>query len=334
MNKHILLRPPWATGVSCRVAHQPDPASGGRTCSLHPLSAHSYSSSVRSSPRPPSRPFSPSPRDILSFRHRYVTELIQSAAPSIADTATAGYHRFFSNAAWSIDDLYESLARDAIRTFFPEGIIELGVDDTLCRRRGLTIFGTGMHHDPLNSSRKLPSRQLGTHDWVILSLLISKPPWSPTKVWPYRWGCDCTQPSGTDQGQGETEPGQGHRQGQGQESQERLRPQPSHPPRAGCGVDPIVCAQFPGRKIVMRQGRWRQECTQHLAENVDLISRVASNAALYEPAPPPRPKQKGAPRKKGSRLPSMPNWVADGTKPWRCWNSTSTVCTRSCKSRR
>src|SRR5215216_904528 len=31
---------------------------------------------------------------------------------------------------------------------------------------------------------------------------------------------------------------------------------------------------------------------------------------------PPRPKQKGAPRKKGSRLPSMAEWAADETKPW------------------
>lgn len=60
--------------------------------------------------------------------------------------------------------------------------MELGIDDTLCRRRGLTIFGTGMHHDPLNSSRSRPYVSW-EHDWVILSLLVANPPWSPTKVW-------------------------------------------------------------------------------------------------------------------------------------------------------
>src|SRR5205814_693929 len=30
------------------------------------------------------------------------------------------------------------------------------VDDTLCRKRGLTVYGTGMHHDPLISSRAKP----------------------------------------------------------------------------------------------------------------------------------------------------------------------------------
>jgi len=33
-------------------------------------------------------------------------------------------------------------------------LIELGIDDSLCHKRGLTIFGTGMHHDPLLSSRQ------------------------------------------------------------------------------------------------------------------------------------------------------------------------------------
>ena len=56
------------------------------------------------------------------------------------------------------------------------------VDDTLSRKRGLKIFGTGMHHDPLISSRARPHVSWG-HDWVILSLLIPAPPWSPTKVW-------------------------------------------------------------------------------------------------------------------------------------------------------
>ena len=117
----------------------------------------------------------------LSFRHRYVTELIQSAG-AVHRGHHSRYHRFFSNAAWSIDDLYEVLARRAVATFYPEGLITTGVDDTLARKRGLTIFGTGMHHDPLISSRARPHVSWG-HDWVIFSLLIPAPPWSPTKVW-------------------------------------------------------------------------------------------------------------------------------------------------------
>src|SRR5208337_2200720 len=61
-------------------------------------------------------------------------------------------------------------------------MLVLGFDDSLCHKRGLTIYGTGMRHDPLISSRKRVQVSWG-HDWVILSLLIPNPPWSPTKVW-------------------------------------------------------------------------------------------------------------------------------------------------------
>src|SRR4051812_49676706 len=74
----------------------------------------------------------------LSPRHRYITEMIQ-AAHAVHRGHHSRYHRFFSNAVWSIDDLYDALARRAVEQFPPEGTILLGVDDSLCRKRGLTI---------------------------------------------------------------------------------------------------------------------------------------------------------------------------------------------------
>ena len=52
----------------------------------------------------------------LSPRHRYVTELIQSSG-AIHRGHHSRYHRFFSNAAWSLDDLYADLARHAVEVF-------------------------------------------------------------------------------------------------------------------------------------------------------------------------------------------------------------------------
>jgi hypothetical protein len=246
----------------------------------------------------------------LSFRHRYVTELIQSAG-AVHRGHHSRYHRFFSAAAWSIDDLFEALARDAIRTFFPEGTIELGVDDTLCRRRGLTIFGTGMHHDPLISSRKRPHVSWG-HDWVILSLLISHPPWSATKVWALPVGMRLYR---NRQGLTKGKAGQAKAK-----KGKRRAADPGHRTRPELAVELIrqFAARLPGRRVVVSgdSAYGGRSVLRHLPEDVDLISRVAPNAALYEPAPPPRPKQKGAPRKKGDRLPSMAEWAADETSPW------------------
>lgn len=53
-----------------------------------------------------------------------------------------------------------------------------------------------------------------------------------------------------------------------------------------------------------------------LPSNVGLISHVHPKGALYEPAPPRQPDQKGRGRKKGKRLPSMAEWAAAAT-PWR-----------------
>ena len=116
----------------------------------------------------------------LSFRHRYVTELILSS-DSTRKGHHSRYHRFFSQASWDLDFLWRILARVLLNTFAPTGLVELAGDDTLCRKRGLTIYGTGMHHDPLISSRALKLVSWG-HDWVVLCLVV-RCFWAPSKVW-------------------------------------------------------------------------------------------------------------------------------------------------------
>ena len=249
----------------------------------------------------------------LSPRHRYVTEMIQSGGATRRGHHSR-YHRFFSNAAWSIDDLYEAVARRAIATFYPEGIIPLGVDDTLCRKRGLTIFGTGMHHDPLISSRKRAWVSWG-HDWVILSLIVPMPGWSPTKVWALPVGMRLYKNR-----QGLTKGKDAKRPTTQGKKAEKQPPDPNHRTRPELAIALIraFAEQFPGREMVVSgdSAYGGKSVLQHLPQGVDLISRVASNAALYEPAPPRLPKQKGARRKKGTRLPGMAAWSADSTQPW------------------
>ena len=83
---------------------------------------------------------------ILSVRHRYVTDLIVSS-DSVGNGHFSDYHRFFSQAAWKIDDLWRLLAELIVdRLIGKDAVIVLAGDDTLCRKRGLGIFGTGMHH--------------------------------------------------------------------------------------------------------------------------------------------------------------------------------------------
>ncbi len=98
---------------------------------------------------------------LLSHRRRFITELIQSS-----DSTHTGhhsrYHRFFSHAAWSLDAIGCTLARFLVTLFAPTGLVELAVDDTLCRKRGLNVYGAGMHYDPLLSSKGLKVCSLGS----------------------------------------------------------------------------------------------------------------------------------------------------------------------------
>ena len=52
-------------------------------------------------------------------------------------------------------------------------VVMLGLDDTLARKRGLRRFGTGMHHDPLSSTRSLAFVRWG-HSWVVLGVTAGR----------------------------------------------------------------------------------------------------------------------------------------------------------------
>jgi hypothetical protein len=80
-----------------------------------------------------------------------------------------------------LDNLSKVLFLLLVRILAPGGVIELSPDDTLARKRGLTVYGTGMHHDPLISSRGKALVSWG-HDWVVVCLVIRQPWWAASKV--------------------------------------------------------------------------------------------------------------------------------------------------------
>jgi DDE superfamily endonuclease len=239
----------------------------------------------------------------LSHRHRFVTELIQSSGSTLRGHHSR-YHRFFSQARWNLDWLWWILARLLIHTFVPTGLIEVAGDDTLCRKRGLTIYGTGMHHDPLISSRAFKVVSWG-HDWVVLCLVV-RGFWAPSKVWCLPLLCRLYR----------------NRQGltKGRRGQ-RPAPDPNHRTRPQLFREmlTLLAGWFPQRQFIVSgdSAYGGHSVLRHLPANVDLISHVHPKGALYAPPPPRQPGQKGAGRKKGARLPTMAAWAADGTQPWQ-----------------
>jgi hypothetical protein len=56
---------------------------------------------------------------------------------------------------------------------------------------------------------------------------------------------------------------------------------------------------------------------RHLPANVDLVSHVHPQGALYAPASPKKPGQRGPQPKKGPRLPDKDGWASDFSQPWQ-----------------
>jgi len=102
---------------------------------------------------------------MLSVRHRYVTDLIISSN-SVGNGHFSDCHRFFSQAVWNIDHLWRLLAALIINSLVgADAEIILVGDDTLCRKRGLGIFGTGMHHDSMSSSKSKKAKSKKVCHW-------------------------------------------------------------------------------------------------------------------------------------------------------------------------
>ena len=251
----------------------------------------------------------------LTSRHRFITECIFTAG-QVGIGHWSCYHRFFSHYSWSLDGLCKVLARLLVRRFCADGPILLAADDTLCRKRGLSLFGVGMHHDPLMSSKALKVFSWG-HDWVVLALLIRLPWWAPTKVFAlpiafrlYRNRQGLTKGNKAKKNKAKVCTAK---------RRKWRRPTSDHRTRPELLVEllQLVAQWFPDRRLLVcaDSAYGGRSVLGHLPANVDLISQVHPQGVLYAPALPAQ-SGRGRPRKKGERLADLEGWAADRNSAW------------------
>jgi hypothetical protein len=249
---------------------------------------------------------------VLSQRHRFITEVIFSSG-NVGNGHWSRFHRFFSHAAWDIDTFSLFLARLVMTILAPGSTVYWAVDDTLCRKRGLILYGAGMHYDPLISSRSKALVSWG-HDWVVLCLIVVRPFWAPTKVFALPIAARLYI---NRQGLTKGKKGKGK---SAMDTAKKAKADPNHRTRPELALEltRLVARWFPDDEILMLgdSAYGGRSVLSHLPTNVHLISRVHPGGALYKPAPPKAPKTPGAPRKKGDRLPGMAEWAADSEQPW------------------
>jgi len=221
------------------------------------------------------------------------------------------FHRFFSRASWTLDALGHVAFTLAVK-WLPadQPLVVLG-DDTLARKSGKSIALASMHHDPLLSSARKPFASFG-HVWVVLAL------WVPL---PFGSGRGFALPVLFRLYLSAKRGGERHRNGQ---RQTRVGPR-LRAARKAHAQHPQVTKLELLRGMVSLVAQWAGERTIYLVvdsayagrtvleerpANVYVISRLRLDAALYAPPPARRPGQKGRPRRRGERLPTLSQQIA------------------------
>ena len=211
---------------------------------------------------------------------RTVTRMILAAGDA-AEKHYSSYHRLFSAARWSLDAL--GLAVFALIEPYLGSVVMLGLDDTLCRKRGVKMFGTGMHHDPLLSSRGKVIVNWG-HSWVVLGVIVELP---------FRRGHYYCLPIL-------------FRLYLNKKSALKHRRTYRTRPELAVELLELWCKCRENRRfhVVADSAYGGQSVLCCLPKTCDLTSRLVKNARLYD-APPQRKKgTQGRPRKRGHLLPA------------------------------
>jgi len=224
------------------------------------------------------------------------------------------FHRFFARARWSLDAVGYVVFQQALRWLPPEQPLYLLGDDTLARKQGKCVSLAAMHHDPLLSTARKPFFSFG-HVWVVLALWVPLPMGQgrgfalPLLVRLYtgaKRGGRADAPSRPTTGQRRQVADAAHATRDRRTKLELLREMvgvvAGWAPERPCYL--AVDSAYAGRMLLEQR-----------PPNVQVVSRLRPDAALWAPAPKRRPGQKGRPRRRGARLPT-PQQVAARCQHW------------------
>jgi hypothetical protein len=206
------------------------------------------------------------------------------AAKRHHDTAYAVFH----SAAWEWDDLGIILATLILTHLVPGGIVWIAVDDTLCHKRGAKVAFGGIFLDAVLSSKRHKTFRFGLN-WVVLGIAVPIPMRADRYFClPVLWRLS------------------------------RKKGQPGYKPRPRSAGElaRTLAEANPDRTfwLVGDSAYVNAALLQGRPANLQVIGPLHWKAALFERPEPRQPKQKGATRKKGERLPTPKAMIEDTTR--------------------
>jgi DDE superfamily endonuclease len=206
------------------------------------------------------------------------------------------YHRVLHRAVWS--PLYASqlLLRLFVAVFVPRGVVLFGLDDTIERRRGDHMTAKGISRDPVRCSHAHMVKASGLR-W--LGCMVLTPISWANRVWAFPF-LTVLCPSERCYAQ------------HGRRHHTLLE-------RAWQSLQ-LVRRWVPGREVVFVADssfaalEWLALVAR--LPGVSVLTRLRLDAALYDPPPLRAPGQRGRPRLKGKRRPTLEAVWADEQTPW------------------
>ena len=214
---------------------------------------------------------------VLCLRGRTLTEVWQltGLGPKMHFDAI---YSLFASAKWDWDELGVLLCLLLLTHLAPFGLVSIAVDDTLCHKRGKTIAFGGIFLDPVLSTRSRKILRFGLN-YVVVALVVHLP-FRPDRYFalPVLWRVF------------------------------RKKGQEGHYKRTVLAAQLVrhLALAIPCRSfcLVADCAYINASVLQDLPDNVMVIGPLSKKAALYLPAMPKVEGQRGAPRKKGLRLPT------------------------------
>ena len=207
------------------------------------------------------------------------------------------YHRVLNRAVWSNLALSLALLRLLLNTFLPIGPAVIGIDETIERRRGEKIKAKGIYRDPVRSSKSHFVKASGLR-WISMMLLV-KVPWAKRI-----WGLPFLTALAPSERYYERSP-------------RRHKKLTDWARQMGMQVR----RWLPHRKIILvADSSYAALELLHslvsLPKPVYMVTQLRLDAALYEPAPQPKPRPIGRPRKKGKRLAKLSQVLINEQTVW------------------
>ncbi|WP_199312394.1 IS701 family transposase [Phormidium tenue] len=208
------------------------------------------------------------------------------------------YHRVLNRAVWSSRQASRRLLSLLVSTFAAEGVVVMGLDDTIARRWGKRIAARGIYRDAVRSSEEHFVKTSGLR-WLSLMLLVPIP-WAQ-RVWALPF-LTVLAPSER----------YNHQHGRRHKALTDWARQMLVQVRRWLGNRFIVVVA--DSSFAALDFLWS---VSHRPNPVHVITRLRLDAALYEPAPPRSSHTMGRPRKVGQRLPTLKTRLEDSTTRWQ-----------------